>query len=571
MEVPCPECRRPSEASDLGPGYWRCCQCSRSWFLRRCSVCGLVSHVAAAQQWHQMWDCGWCHETNTGFTRTGDPAAATVAELAADVARFGLAIGGQAGPGEPVLAGVSAGPGAGTVTAAPAQPLRPPVTVPAPLPAREPSEPSAAMAPAARPSAWFQRSAPAASPPPSGPPGQAPSFLPPAPAPAPAPSPPRAQPPEPAPPVPPQAAVPPPTGAVPPAAPLPRRPGGARHPGEARAHQHARPEQNGHPPQDAPRHGEAGDHQGARQHAETWHHEDGSPQQAAPYPLIRQPEPLPQRRPAREREPIRQTEPIRIRPPGPPPRTRRVPVAALVALMITIVVAVALVAAGVVPGGLAGLGAAGRPDPPGPKVMSRPVTVAVSRVAAVDFQGVPGQLTIVSSTAGQVTLTGTLHWRGHAPVSEAQLDRTGLLTLSYRCAAASPCGEDYRLAVPGGTAATLSQPSGRVVVTGVTGPLRITAGRADVTATGLRSPVLTAAITSGHLSASFAAPPRQLTIALTAAQATVWLPGHVVYQVARHVSSGYLRVAIPHAGTAARTVSVSIASGELSLLTAPPA
>jgi len=58
--------------------------------LRRCSACGLVSHVPASQRRGELWDCVWCKEANTGFSRH-DPAAATLADLAADVSSRALA------------------------------------------------------------------------------------------------------------------------------------------------------------------------------------------------------------------------------------------------------------------------------------------------------------------------------------------------------------------------------------------------------------------------------------------------------------------------------------------------
>jgi hypothetical protein len=138
--------------------------------------------------------------------------------------------------------------------------------------------------------------------------------------------------------------------------------------------------------------------------------------------------------------------------------------------------------------------------------------------------------------------------------------------VSIRCAPASRCSQDLRLAVPAGTGATVRQPGGRVVVAGLAGPLRITAANADIVASGLRSPDLTAKITGGHLSAAFTSPPYRVSITLAAAQAALRLPASVAYRVTREVTSGYVRVAIPQAGSAARTVTARLHSGELELL-----
>jgi len=194
------------------------------------------------------------------------------------------------------------------------------------------------------------------------------------------------------------------------------------------------------------------------------------------------------------------------------------------------------------------------------------VSVSAGSVRTVELQAVPGQLTIVDSATGRVALTGQLDWRGRAPASSDRLVSAHLLRLSYRCATASPCTANWRLAVPRHTAVVLSQPSGHVIVSGLAGPLRITAASVNVSATGLSSPSLQAAITSGHLSATFAAAPQQVSISLVSSQATLSLPGSVSYAVSDQVTSGYVHVGIPVVDGAAHTVTARVLSGELDLL-----
>lgn len=104
------------------------------------------------------------------------------------------------------------------------------------------------------------------------------------------------------------------------------------------------------------------------------------------------------------------------------------------------------------------------------------------------------------------------------------------------------------------------------MVTGLAGPLRLTVANADISASDLRSPSLTALITSGHMNATFSAPPRQVTVALASAQATLRLPSRVHYRITRDVTSGYIGIAIPQAGSATRTVTARLHSSELELL-----
>jgi hypothetical protein len=396
VAIPCPSCQASSESPGPGQTHWSCPACHRSYFLRRCAGCQMVSHVSALQGWHQRWACVWCHAANTGFSQHRDPAAATVADLAADVKGHGL----RFGAGEPDQA---------------TQPF--PELPVAPAPA-----------------------GPVTSPGPVAPAGQA-------------------------------AAGGPAAGAGPATGDRRPRPG----------------------------------------------------------------------RPGRWR-----------------PGSRVAAAAVAVLALVVLAVAVGELSAGG-PGGPARAG-----SPPG----SRAVAVTASAVGTVDLRGVPGLLTIVGARSGRVRLTGVLHWSGRAaPVATRRLDRDGVLHLSYRCAPASPCTEDYRLVVPGRTATVIRQPSGHVIVSGVAGALRIVAASVDVSATGLRSPTLAAQITSGHLSASFAVAPRQISVALVSAQATVRLPGGVGYLVSSQVSSGFVHVGIPQVADSTRTVSARIDQGELQLLT----
>jgi hypothetical protein len=202
------------------------------------------------------------------------------------------------------------------------------------------------------------------------------------------------------------------------------------------------------------------------------------------------------------------------------------------------------------------------------------LSVSAGSVSTVVFDGPPGQLSITGEPgnaghAHQVTLTGQVHWvPGHRSAVAIGPRQSGhVLRLGYRCAAGSPCTGHLRLTLPEHTALVLTQPSGHVVLYRLAGRLRITASSVDMAASALRSPVLTAAITSGHLSATFLSPPRQLAVTLLSAQATVSLPGGPAYRLSQQVTSGYLRAGVPQSPSASRTISAQITSGELELVT----
>jgi ABC-type phosphate transport system substrate-binding protein len=86
--VPCPECGTSGE-SDPEQSHWQCSNCGNGFFLRRCTACSRVSYVEGLQGFHTPWPCTWCGRHNQGFSQNQDPAAASAAELAAEVHRYG--------------------------------------------------------------------------------------------------------------------------------------------------------------------------------------------------------------------------------------------------------------------------------------------------------------------------------------------------------------------------------------------------------------------------------------------------------------------------------------------------
>jgi hypothetical protein len=198
---------------------------------------------------------------------------------------------------------------------------------------------------------------------------------------------------------------------------------------------------------------------------------------------------------------------------------------------------------------------------------TRTVSVAADSVRTVDLQAPPGQLNIVAAQTSRVTLSGPVHWTGrYAVLVTGPRLAGGVLHLAYGCAAHSPCTGRLRLVVPQHCGIVLRQPSGHVIVTGLAGPLRVSARSVDISATGLRSPSLAASITSGHLSAWFVSPPGRIGLTLVSAQATLHLPATVPYRVSQQVTSGYVNGGIPQASNAGRTITARINSGELELL-----
>ena len=94
--MPCLECGTSGD-SDPEQSHWQCSNCGNGFFLRRCTACSRVSYVDGLQGFHTPWPCTWCGRYNQGFSQNKDPAAASAAELAAEVHRYGRP-GSPAGP-----------------------------------------------------------------------------------------------------------------------------------------------------------------------------------------------------------------------------------------------------------------------------------------------------------------------------------------------------------------------------------------------------------------------------------------------------------------------------------------
>jgi hypothetical protein len=199
----------------------------------------------------------------------------------------------------------------------------------------------------------------------------------------------------------------------------------------------------------------------------------------------------------------------------------------------------------------------------------RLVSVTAEHVSTVIFQGVPGKLSVVGASTTRVSLTGQLHWTTRAPVARVRYEYGGhVLLVSYRCAAASACTENFRLTVPYDEAVTLNQSSAQLTLTGLAGAVSVRASNVLVIATGLRTAALTASITSGTLAASFEVAPALVDVTLMSAQGTLRLPASVGYRVSQRVADGDVAIAVPQASTNADRVIAHITSGDLELLPA---
>ena len=194
-------------------------------------------------------------------------------------------------------------------------------------------------------------------------------------------------------------------------------------------------------------------------------------------------------------------------------------------------------------------------------------TYPTAGVTTVDLDGFSGNI-IVTATA--TTGISDIVQAGNGQSAADVLDTydSATHTLRLYCAISGGCAaSDYTVTVPEHVGFILRQISGQAQLSGLSGPVSVTATSANTTFTGLATSSFTAVITSGQLNATFAAVPGRVAVSVVSASASVYLPGAAQYAVAQHVDSGNVNVQVPQNPSSANTVDTTVTSGQISLMT----
>jgi hypothetical protein len=194
-------------------------------------------------------------------------------------------------------------------------------------------------------------------------------------------------------------------------------------------------------------------------------------------------------------------------------------------------------------------------------------TYATVGVESLDLEGFNGSLNIGVGPADQIGFTAAPADGRSAPNPVFRLNTsTHVLTLTCEGYASCPA-TDYGIVVPEHVGVTLHELSGQATLTGLSGPVAISASSADTTVDGLRTADFTAAITSGTLTATFAEAPAQVSVSVTSAQASLHLPGTTDYNVVQQAVSGSIQDTLAQSATATHNVRATATSGEINLVT----
>jgi hypothetical protein len=175
-----------------------------------------------------------------------------------------------------------------------------------------------------------------------------------------------------------------------------------------------------------------------------------------------------------------------------------------------------------------------------------------------------GTVTIKAGPPGQVTLSSTLTWLVRKP-AVTQSWQGKIFRVGATCPKFDPfedCQASVTVSVPAGTAVQGQAGGGSLTVVGMSGPLHLTAtsglllardvsgpvwataqSGSVVARTGLRSPSLRAAVSSGQISLIFSTRPRSTAISVGSGSAAITVPSGSRYRVISSDGPGSLYLA----------------------------
>jgi autotransporter translocation and assembly factor TamB len=203
---------------------------------------------------------------------------------------------------------------------------------------------------------------------------------------------------------------------------------------------------------------------------------------------------------------------------------------------------------------------------------------------------VDGNLSLAAGGAGRVTVERRLEWSGPEPtIEEAWVGDT--LRIVARCADSSgpfklrpECSIDYALVVPRDATVDarsssdhlrardlrgelrLSESSGDVTVTNVTGPLWMHTTSGAITGSGLRSTQVEVRTEAGNVDLRFAAAPQRTTITTTRGDVVLAVPADdIPYRIRIDTPVGNTNVSIRQNAAAARTIYAQTTRGDVDI------
>jgi hypothetical protein len=194
------------------------------------------------------------------------------------------------------------------------------------------------------------------------------------------------------------------------------------------------------------------------------------------------------------------------------------------------------------------------------------------RSTAVYAISSPVSALVVASQVGNVTVTGgsgstasviAVSTYSTKPPVSTQTVSGGTLTVGYTCPAELVCAVVYDIRVPRAAAVQVTAEAGRIVLSGLAGPVTAKADAGLITATGLTGASVSLTTDVGAITADFAAAPAAISAVTRLGAITLRVPAAATYTVIANASFGQATVSIPQTPSAPHAITATTDVGAI--------
>ncbi|MDH6124313.1 DUF4097 family beta strand repeat-containing protein [Kitasatospora sp. GP82] len=187
----------------------------------------------------------------------------------------------------------------------------------------------------------------------------------------------------------------------------------------------------------------------------------------------------------------------------------------------------------------------------------------------------PVQTLVIEGSTGDIRVTGggsgvqVVEHQTYRSKPPAAVHSTagGTLTLSYKCPDGN-CGVGYEVEVPAGTVVRVSDDTGAVRLTGLSGQIEARSDTGSIEATRLSAASVDLRTSTGGVTASFETQPETVKATTDTGSVRVKVPAGDPYTVAARADTGSVNVAVSQQPGARRTITASTSTGNVTVANA---
>jgi hypothetical protein len=191
-------------------------------------------------------------------------------------------------------------------------------------------------------------------------------------------------------------------------------------------------------------------------------------------------------------------------------------------------------------------------------------TTVTADIGTLIVNGKVGDVTVVGSDRSGIEVVDQAAYSSTPPhITRTVSGRT--LTVGYTCAAQIACGVAFVIAVPRGIAVHADTDTGAIRLTDLAGPVTAKVDVGLIDASGLTAQNVSLNTDVGGIDATFTRPPRAVTAATKTGAVTIRVPVTATYHVIANAVVGHVTVSVPQGSGAARTITVSVDLGAVSV------